>query len=91
MDLVFVCSEISGEELVEGIDRVSRNRGYGNLPPTPIILDLLQQAGTIKQTRPGYFTGNAGEIDSPLKIFIVNAIKDSLLDFIKDAFLKIFT
>ena len=72
-----VCSEISGEELVEGIDRVSRNRGYGNLPPTPIILDLLQQAGTIKQTRPGYFTGNAGEIDSPLKIFIVNAIKDS--------------
>lgn len=72
-----VCSEISGEELVEGIGRVSRNRGYGNLPPTPIILDLLRQAGTIKQTRPGYFTGNAGGIDSPLKIFIVNAIKDS--------------
>lgn len=72
-----VSSEISGQELIEGIDRVRRNRGYVALPPTSTVIDLLKQAGSMHETKPGYFTGAAGEIDGDLKLFLVNAIKNS--------------
>jgi hypothetical protein len=72
-----VCNEISGTELVEGIDRVSRNRKYGPLPPTPVVLDLLVKAGTIAEVKPGLFTGSGKEIEGELKKFLVEAIKNS--------------
>jgi len=72
-----VCSEISGHELVEGIDRVRRNRGYVPLPPASTVIDLLKQAGSILETKPGFYTGAAAEIDGDLKLFLVNAIRDS--------------
>lgn len=72
-----VCSEISGQELVEGIDRVRRNRGYVPLPPASTVIDLLKQAGSILETNPGFYTGTAAEIDGDLKLFLINAIRDS--------------
>jgi len=72
-----VGSPISGHELVEGIDRLSRNRGYGDLPPTHVVLDLLKQAGTINEVEPGVFTGEPAEIDGDLKKFLVHAIKNA--------------
>jgi hypothetical protein len=62
---------------VEGIDRVSRNRKYGPLPPTPVVLDLLVKAGTIAEVKPGLFTGSGKEIEGELKKFLVEAIKNS--------------
>ena len=72
-----VCAEISGTELVEGIDRVRRNRGYGVLPPISVVLDLLKQAETIEEVRPGIYTGRAAVIEGDLKEFLVNEVKSS--------------
>jgi hypothetical protein len=72
-----VCPEISGTELLEGIDRVSRNRGYGVLPPTSVVLDLLKQSETIKEVRPGIYSGSAAVIEGDLKEFLVREVKNS--------------
>jgi hypothetical protein len=72
-----VCSEISGQELIDGIDRVRRNRGYLPLPPTNVTLDLLKQAGAIHETRSGFYSGASAEIEGDLKLFLVNTIKNS--------------
>ncbi len=86
-----ICSEISSDELVEGIDRVRRNRGYADLPPKEVVVSLLEKAGAIVETKPGCYAGQGSEIEGDLKRYLVDFISSqpdglaSRADIFKDA------